>query len=136
MTLYDDDFVSWTQQQATLLRSMPGADVLDIENLVDEIEGLGRAAVAELEDSIRRVLVGLVDLNREPGSVDVELIYSAQYDAIMRLENGVWRHVDLEKIWKLAVRSMPGFPDQCPFTLDYLLAEDFDGLKAGATIRS
>jgi len=136
MTLYDDDFVSWTQQQATLLRSMPAVNGLDIENLVDEIEGLGRAAVAELEDAIRRVLAGLVDLSMEPGTVNVEDIYSAQSAAIIRADGGVWRHIDLDKTWRLAVRSMSGFPDRCPFTIDYLLSEDFDVEKSIALIRS
>lgn len=136
MTLYDDDFVSWTRQQAAILRSMPATDGLDIEHLVDEIEGLGRTAVAELEDAVRRVLIGLVDLSLKPGSVSVEDIYSAQYDVIIRLENGVWRHVDIDSVWRLAVRSLKEFPDRCPYTLEYLLAEDFDVVKAVALIRS
>lgn len=136
MTLYDTDFVAWTRQQAAILRSMQGTDTLDIENLVDEIEGLGRSAIAELEAAIRRVLVGLVDLKREPGSVDVESIYSAQSDALMWSDNGVVRHVDLEKTWRLAMRSLKGFPEICPYKIDYLLAENFDVDKAVAAIRS
>lgn len=136
MSLYDEDFVAWTRQQANLLRSMPDSTDIDIANLVDEIEGLGRTAVSELEAALRRVLVGLVDLNREPSSVDVELIYSAQSDAIIRADGGVWRHIDLAKPWMLAVRSIRGFPEQCPYKIEYLLAEDFDVSKAVALLRS
>lgn len=56
MTLYDTDFVLWTREQADLLRSMPDHASLDIGNLVDEIEGLGRSAIADLSTAIRHLL--------------------------------------------------------------------------------
>lgn len=61
MTLYDTDFVRWTKQQVALQRSMPGTDKLDIVNLVDEIEGLGRSVVSDLSNAVRRFLSGFID---------------------------------------------------------------------------
>jgi hypothetical protein len=40
-TLYDQDFHAWTQHQAELLRSGRLGE-LDIENLVEEIDSLGK----------------------------------------------------------------------------------------------
>jgi hypothetical protein len=136
MTLYDADFVSWTRQQAALLRSMPADHGLDIGNLVDEVEGLGRSAVAELSAAIRRVLVGLIDLSINPGTVSQEDIYSTQSDAIMRADNGVWKYVDLDSVWHLAARSMTGLPEHCPLSIEQVISEDFDVAKALAVIRS
>ncbi|MFS8831689.1 DUF29 domain-containing protein, partial [Synechococcus sp. R8-2] len=41
MQLYEYDFYAWTQKQAALLKSGQW-DQLDIANLVEEIEALGR----------------------------------------------------------------------------------------------
>ena len=46
-SLYDDDFYAWTQQQAALLRQGRLAAV-DLPNVLEEIETLGRKEVAEL----------------------------------------------------------------------------------------
>lgn len=133
MTLYDDDFVSWTQQQGTLLRSMSAVNGLDIENLVDEIEGLGRAAVAELEDAIRRVFEGLLRRSIDPSSTSIEDILSAQYEAVIRSDAGVWRHVDLDKIWRLAKRPLDIVrSERCPITIEQLISEDF-GVEESVT---
>jgi Domain of unknown function DUF29 len=50
-TLYDQDFYAWTQRQAELLRSGK-LDDLDIDNLVEEIESLGRQERQELENRL------------------------------------------------------------------------------------
>ncbi|MDX2256257.1 MAG: DUF29 domain-containing protein [Pseudanabaenaceae cyanobacterium bins.39] len=54
--LYDTDFYAWTLEQSRLLQSgeLKG---LDIENLVEEIESLGRQERRELENRLG-VLIG------------------------------------------------------------------------------
>ena len=46
-TLYDQDFYAWTQEQAALLRH-GRVDDIDVPNVLEEIETLGRKEVAEL----------------------------------------------------------------------------------------
>ncbi len=46
-SLYDSDFYAWTQEQAALIRT-GRVDGIDIRNLAEEIETLGRKEVAEL----------------------------------------------------------------------------------------
>ena len=42
MSLYEQDFYQWTQEQADLLKA--GAlSQLDVENLIEEIESMGRS---------------------------------------------------------------------------------------------
>lgn len=45
--LYETDFYGWTQKQARLLRD-GNWDLLDIDNLVEEIESLGKQQRSEL----------------------------------------------------------------------------------------
>ena len=40
--LYDEDFYVWTEAQAELLRKRQ-FDALDLDNLIEEVEALGRA---------------------------------------------------------------------------------------------
>ena len=54
--LYDTDFYAWTLEQSKLLQGANWQD-LDIENLVEEIESLGKQEKRELENRLG-VLIG------------------------------------------------------------------------------
>jgi hypothetical protein len=137
MTLYDADFVNWTKQQAAALRSMPSTNNLDIDHLVDEIDGLGRSAIADLSTAIRQLLSGLLLRSIDPDAISLEDIYSAQSEVIIRADAGVWRHVDIQRIWRLARRSMDvDVPDKCPLSIEQIIAEDFDIDQTLKLIRS
>jgi hypothetical protein len=41
-SVYDEDFYVWTKSQAELLRKRQ-FDALDLDNLIEEVEALGRA---------------------------------------------------------------------------------------------
>src|SRR5947209_2970432 len=64
-TLYDEDFVAWTQQQAEALRSAARGKTnhpLDWENLAEEIESLGKSDRRELHSQIYRIIRHLAKL--------------------------------------------------------------------------
>jgi hypothetical protein len=68
-TLYDEDFVAWSQQQAEALRSTARGGSnrqLDWENLAEEIESLGRSEKRELRSQISRVIHHLLKLEHSP----------------------------------------------------------------------
>ncbi|PSN10566.1 DUF29 domain-containing protein, partial [filamentous cyanobacterium CCP5] len=50
-TLYEQDFYAWTQHQAELLRAGQLGE-LDLENLIEEIESLGRQERQELRNRL------------------------------------------------------------------------------------
>ncbi len=54
--LYKADFYAWTQEQATLLRNQRWSQ-LDLPNLIEEIEALGKQQRQELRSRLR-VLIG------------------------------------------------------------------------------
>ena len=49
--LYEEDFYLWTQRMAEALRSR-NFDALDLENLLDEVESLGRSDRRELKNRL------------------------------------------------------------------------------------
>lgn len=69
-TLYDEDFVTWSKQQAEALRSAARTgsnQLLDWENLAEEIESLGRSDRREMASRIATVIEHLVKLACSPG---------------------------------------------------------------------
>jgi Domain of unknown function DUF29 len=61
--LYDQDFLLWTEEQATALRRARDSNLpLDWENLAEEIESLGASQRTELNSQVRRVLRHLFKL--------------------------------------------------------------------------
>jgi hypothetical protein len=54
--LYETDFYAWTQQQANLLRDRQW-DEIDLSNLIEEIESLGRKERWELRNRLS-ILIG------------------------------------------------------------------------------
>jgi hypothetical protein len=65
--LYDQDFLLWTEEQATALRRARDSNLpLDWENLAEEIESLGASQRTELNSQIRRVLRHLFKLEASP----------------------------------------------------------------------
>ncbi len=61
-TLYDEDFLLWTEREAGLLRTAArrSNEPLDWDNLVEEVESLGRSQVTELRRRIGRIIEHLL----------------------------------------------------------------------------
>ncbi len=64
-TLYDSDFYTWTQEQAALLRS-GRFDRIDLANLTEEIETLGRSELSGLRSSYKLIAMHLLKLMMQP----------------------------------------------------------------------
>ena len=58
-TLYNTDFYGWTQQQAALLRDEEYAE-LDLPNLIEEIEAMGRSEKRELASRLQVLIMHLL----------------------------------------------------------------------------
>lgn len=70
-TLYDEDFVAWTEQQAAALRAAAhgGANQpLDWENLAEEIDSLGKSDRRELCSQIYSLIRHLAKLEFSPAT--------------------------------------------------------------------
>jgi Domain of unknown function DUF29 len=64
-TLYDQDFYAWTQRQADLLKAKQWGE-LDIDNLVEEIESLGKQQRQELRNRMEVLLGHLLKWHYQP----------------------------------------------------------------------
>lgn len=67
--LYERDFYAWTQDQAALLRAWPEAlrpNALDLENLAEEIDSLGRSQRSAIESLMMRIVEHLLKLRSHP----------------------------------------------------------------------
>ncbi len=64
-TAYDEDFFRWTQEQAQLLRERRFAE-LDLANLIEEVESVGRSDKREIRSRLEVLLVHLLKWQVQP----------------------------------------------------------------------
>ncbi len=64
-TLYDQDYYAWTQRQIDLLKTQQWEQV-DVENLIEEIDSLGRQERQELRNRLGVLLGHLLKWHHQP----------------------------------------------------------------------
>jgi hypothetical protein len=68
-SLYQTDYYAWTKDQAAKLRALAAARVnstLDLENLAEEVESLGRSDLNRVRSQVQRVIEHLLKLEFSP----------------------------------------------------------------------
>ena len=63
--LYDDDFYVWTEAQAALLRERR-FEALDLANLIEEVEALGRSEKSKVLNTVSVIVEHLLKLQHSP----------------------------------------------------------------------
>jgi hypothetical protein len=138
-TPYDTDFLAWTQEQVRLLKSHSW-DELDVENLVEELESLGRKERLELRNRLGILLGHLLKWNYQPKNRSNSWLATIDEQReeiqLLLIENPSLKNY-LEGAFvlgyragiKLAVRetNLPYkfFPEVNPFTLEQVLNPKF-----------
>ena len=124
---YDDDFFAWTQHQAAVLRSLPGANNrFDRERVAEEIEELGRSERDAVRNQIRRVIEHFLKLAHSPARQArfdwMALIVEARGILFDKLTPTLRRDVEsmLPRLYQDGRR-----PAECPYRLDDLLRDDW-----------
>ena len=139
MTSYNTDFYAWTKEQAQSLKAGQWAQ-LDIENLVEEIESLGRQERQQLINRLGVLLGHLLKWQYQPNyrSHSWQATIREQRRRLRRLleanpslqpylpealQAGYEDGVDLA----IQETNLPEetFPATCPYTLDQALDADF-----------
>lgn len=146
-TLYEDDIVTWSEQQARaireLVRTRPElSNAIDWDNVVEEIETLGRNEWKGVASKIRVALAHIIKAVCDRESMSVRAwsheTLQALSDARDDFRPSMRQHLDLQAIWAKAFQQAayslrpynvtipPAIPKTCPFTLDEILSENFD----------
>ena len=133
--LYESDFWSWTQEQAQLLR-LQKWDLVDIENLIEEVETLGRQERKELRNRLGVLIGHLLKWQYQPeqrGNSWLATIREQRREVNTLLQESPslkpYLNEAIQSAYEagldLAVRetnlSYEIFPSICPFSIEQIL---------------
>ncbi|MBW4574236.1 MAG: DUF29 domain-containing protein [Aphanothece sp. CMT-3BRIN-NPC111] len=138
-SLYETDFYAWTQEQAKLLRHHQWSQ-LDLPNLIEEIESLGKQQRAELRNRLK-VLIGHLlkwEYQTERRSRSwLNTIRIQRIDILELLEENPSLQPYLQEVLQkayitgMAIASgetklpLKIFPQDCPYALEDILSDRF-----------
>jgi uncharacterized protein DUF29 len=146
-SLYDDDILLWSEQQAAAIRRLGRnareiPNELDIENVAEEIESVGRSELAAVESYLELIFVHLIRLAVEPDSTSVRHwrgeIVAFHANARRRYAPSMRQRMDVNALWGTAREQsllayegaeherVVALSTEAPFGLDELLAEKID----------
>ena len=146
-SLYEADFYGWTQQQTAKLRELlverSNLD-LDIENIAEEIDSLGRSDRRQLVSRLEEIDIHLLklafSLAWEPRSQWTNSVKGQRFrlarllkqspslrpqlpEALVEAHEDALRHFTDEKLISL---TMPDYlPGLCPFDVDQMLDAEY-----------
>ena len=145
---YEDDVYTWTQEQGARLRAGE-LTRLDLENLAEEIESLGKSAFSGLASASRIVLLHMLKFDHQPSrrtrswAISIARHRDAASYALKdspglkgRLDQAIERayrsaRLEASKETRLPLKR---FPEACPYTyrdiMDRPFAIDPDDMSA------
>ncbi|MGU3540648.1 DUF29 family protein [Methylobacterium sp. A54F] len=145
-SLYDDDIVTWAEEQAAALRALASrgdlSNAVDWENIIEEIESVGRADISAVESAFSQALVHILKYASAPQAVSTrswraEIVAFLAF-ARLNYRNSMRQRIDWERLWRSTIKIadaalnvygqkvLRGLPERMPFTPDELTCEGFD----------
>ncbi len=137
MSLYEKDFYLWTIEQANLMRA--GAlSQLDIENLIEEVESMGKSQKKELFSRIAVLLLHLLKWDYQPdqrsGSWKSTMLTQRREIKFLLADNPSLKRLIPDAVAsvyqdsRLAAAAETGlpesvFPETCPYTIEQIMGE-------------
>jgi len=139
VSLYDADFYGWTQTQADLIRSGNIAG-LDLDNILEEIETMGRSEKRGLKNRLAVLLTHLLKWQYQPGFQGKSWKLTIQEQRIQvrdiiqdspSLRSGVaqtmasaWEQARIKAERETGI-SQAMFPQHCPWSFEQALNDAF-----------
>ena len=138
-TRYEDDFYTWTQEQGARLRAGDFSG-LDLANLAEEIETLGRSEFNSLVGAWRVILLHMLKFDHQPEQKTRSWAISiatqrTEASYILKDNPGLKGRLDeaLERAYhgaRLGASNETGlalktFGESCPYTLDEIRSRPF-----------
>lgn len=139
--LYEDDIYAWSLHQGAVLRRMAAEDRarlpndLDIENVIEEIETVGRSELAGVRSHLTRMLEHLVEAVSSPTAYPATKwmgeVAREQTAAVAGYTPSMRQNLDLARVWRdarrIAAADLAAYgeaaavlPENCPFALEEL----------------
>ena len=138
-SLYDQDFYLWLQTTINLLKQGKFAEV-DLENLLEELESMGRSDKNALKSNLRVLLMHLLKYKYQPEKRTNSWVYTIIEHRIrlgdtFKTSPSLYRFFEdifnesYQNARKLAAGetglSINEFPPESPFTVEEVLNPDF-----------
>jgi hypothetical protein len=136
-SLYEQDFYQWTIEQANLLRA--GAlSQLDIENLIEEVESMGRSEKRELEHRLTVLITHLLKWDHQPERrgrswentiriqrIDIRKVLKSSPGLNSQFEDAVYSAYEKAVIFAADETGLPesSFPETCPYTIEKIMGD-------------
>lgn len=137
--LYDTDFYKWTQQQARLIKE-GRFDELDLDNLVEEVEDMGKHEPRSLTSHFKQLLMHLLKWQYQPERQSRswrDSIINHREDAQEVLDDNPGLKPKVPELYEKAYEkakilahkqtglSVKDFPENCPWQLSEIMQDDF-----------
>jgi hypothetical protein len=138
-SLYDIDFVCWAEQMGQLIRDR-NYDQVDWENVIEEIESLGKSDQRELKSRLEVLLMHILKWQYQPsmrtgswtGTINEQrdriedlLIESPSLKSlVLEYLPDSYRRARRNAISETGLQAS-SFPVECPYTISQILDTDF-----------
>jgi len=137
--LYETDFYGWLEQQAKVLKAGSFAS-LDLENLIEEIESMGKSQQRALESRLEILLMHLLKWQFQASRIGPSWKYTIR-EQRKRIDDHLKKNPSLKARIPEALETAYGyalmgaaeetgiqessFPTQCPWTFEQVLDPSF-----------
>ena len=136
---YEEDFYGWTVNTAQLLKDKRMSE-LDFENIIEEIEALGRSEKHQLVNRLALVISHLLKWQYQPTLRSHSWLYTIteqRTQAKMHLKDNPSLKsklveiltdaydVAISKAAKDTSLDRKDFPSECPYTFDQIMNDEF-----------
>jgi hypothetical protein len=156
-TLYDDDILLWSEQQAAAIRRLAQSrnlpNELDVENVAEEIESVGRSELAAVKSCILLIFVHFIKLAADSNATAARHwrseIVGFHTNMMNRYAASMRQRIDIDALWRsarqqllLAYEGEPqqghvaALPGQSPFSVDDLVTEEIDSAVLVARLQA
>lgn len=136
---YEEDFALWCAEQAALLRA-GNFDRVDVENVAEEVESLGRSDKHQIRSRLEVLLMHLLKWERQPEHRSRSWAFTIR-DQRRKIQRLLDDSPSLTSFpGEVLAEEYPGareraseetaiyldhFPETCPYTIEQILDRDF-----------
>ena len=138
--LYEKDYHLWLEETIKLLKEKE-FNQIDLDHLIEELESLSRRDKAKVVSLLKQIIIHLLflqfwteEIQDNQNHWEAELIaFSDQLNRLLTTNLRNYLESELETVYQNAVKiaakkmnyNVNQFPEQCPYTIDRLLIEEW-----------